>query len=203
LPKIKNEAVREDVRLPVNIPPRKFWAMYAALDHPDLVLTQRSADWWRVCMLILWEQGMRRGEVLGLRWFAVDFWTKTLQVAEGSKGRRERDLPILDGLLELLARFYVSEGQPADYCRLLPWRKDTDIRRIYEDWHAIQKLAGVSFRMKDCRSSAGSSMISAGVPTIVVRQMLGHSTVATTEKFYATPSQAALRAGSQARPGGQ
>ncbi len=73
---------------------------------------------------------------------------------------------------------------------------------MYEDWAAIQTLAKVSFRLKDCRSSTGSSMINAGTPTLTVRNFLGHSTVATTEKFYASPSPDALRAGLEARLGG-
>ena len=74
---------------------------------------------------------------------------------------------------------------------MLPWPYD-NYRNIYDDWHAIQKAAGIPdgehYVPKNCRSSCASELIAANVPTVVVKDFLGHATVATTENYYKTQS---------------
>jgi integrase len=83
----------------------------------------------------------------------------------------------------------------------LPWPHD-DYNNFYEDWHAIQTTAGMPkgdhYVPKNCRSTCASALIAANVPTVVVKDFLGHATVATTENYYIN-TKPALRAAAAAR----
>ena len=51
---------------------------------------------------------------------------------------------------------------------------------------------------KNCRSSCASELIAAGVPTVVVKDFLGHASVTTTEQYYIN-TKPALRSAAVAR----
>ena len=94
-----------------------------------------------------------------------------------------------------------STQEPGAATRCCPGPTNT-YRTIYEDWHAIQKAAGIPdgehYVPKNCRSTCASGLIAANVPTVVVKDFLGHQTVATTENYYIN-TQPALRAAANAR----
>ena len=77
---------------------------------------------------------------------------------------------------------------------------------LHANWRRIVKAAdlpdGVSYVPKNCRSSCGSQMVQNGVPTMVVRDFLGHSTVLTTERYYLSTSKDALRKAAESREKG-
>jgi len=92
-----------------------------------------------------------------------------------------------------------SGHQPQGPGASLPY--DTH-RNLYEDWHTIQKAAGIPdgehYVPKNCRSTCASELIAAKVPTVVVKDFLGHASVATTENYYIN-TKPALRAAATAR----
>ena len=49
----------------------------------------------------------------------------------------------------------------------------------------VQNILGVKFQLKDARRAYGQRMLDRGVPIEFVSHCLGHSSVATTQKFYA------------------
>jgi integrase len=69
------------------------------------------------------------------------------------------------------------------------------VRQLYGDWH---RIVGNDRRPKDARSSTGTQLIEAGVPTAVVQAMLGHSSIGVTERHYISKVNA-LRAAAAAR----
>ena len=116
---------------------------------------------------LAYELGLRRGEILGLRWGQVDLEKAELTVlSETSKGRRCRTLPLVPELVAALRGW--RESCPGEE-RVLPYLGN--VRKLYNDWH---KIAGGRVP-KNCRSSCGSQMVEAGTPTVVVKDWLGHS----------------------------
>jgi integrase len=62
------------------------------------------------------------------------------------------------------------------------------MRLLYEEWQVIEGVARVEHHLpKHYRSSRACELIDIGEPTLVVRDWMGHSTVTTTERFYASP----------------
>lgn len=84
---------------------------------------------------------------------------------------------------------------------VLPWPYET-YRQLYKDWHRIQVAAGIledaHYVPKNCRSTCASELIANQVPTVVVKDFLGHATVATTENYYIN-TKPAMRAAARAR----
>lgn len=196
-PSFKSAFIRDDRKAPVVVPRDSRAKIFAALDKPDLGLRLRSAQWWRVCLLILADLGLRRGEALGLCWGAVDLVRREVTAhAESSKGRRYRTLPLTPALFDELTTWRTACADPKDDERVLPWPKKT-FRRFYDDWEVIIAAAGLpegtKLIPKHFRSTCGSELIEAGVPTVVVKDMLGHASVTTTESHYIN-TRASLRA---------
>jgi integrase len=82
---------------------------------------------------------------------------------------------------------------------VLPWQKLTR-RQFYEDWNLLMDAAGTPGVVpKNFRSTAGSEMAAAGVSTVAVRDFLGHSSVTTTEAYYANTGLALREAAERRR----
>lgn len=132
----------------------------------------------------------------------MDFGRKEITVhAETSKGRRFRTLPMTAELHRVLRAWEIACGDSRDEKLVLPWERAT-YREMYDDWAVIIKAAGLPKGMKPApknfRSTCGSELTEAGVPTVVVKDLLGHASVTTTERFYVNTSPA-LRAAADAR----
>ena len=131
---------------------------------------------------------MRRGELIGLTWDRVNLGGLEVTVsAETSKGRKYRVLPLPAELAAILRAWKEKQKPTGARSEVLPWEHDT-YRSLYDDWHAIQKAAGIPagehYVPKDFRSSCASELIRAGVPTAVVKDILGHQNITTTERYY-------------------
>jgi site-specific recombinase XerD len=56
--------------------------------------------------------------------------------------------------------------------------------RIDTAWASLTKLAGVkNFRLHDCRHHFASKLVQAGVDLYTVKELLGHSEIAMTERY--------------------
>ena len=199
-PSFKGIFLREDREKPIIIPEEDFLAMVVALTKPNLALIKRSGEWWRVWLYLAYYLGLRRGELFGLTWESIDLTTSEVLVRAGSsKGRKDRVIPVQQEIVQMLKAW--KEDGEAGTVEVLPWPYD-NYRPLYEDWHIIQTAAGIAeddhYAPKNCRSSCASGLIAGGVPTIVVKDFLGHSSVTTTEKYYIN-TKPALRAAGSAR----
>ena len=161
--------------------------------------------------------GLRRGEVLGLRWQDIDFETQIIHVRQQihrSQGQLRigpvktragsRDLPLL-GLARgaLLAR---KEQQQADRMKLGSAWADTGLvfttrtgrpiepRNLVRsfvrirDSHGIQKI-----RVHAIRHTTASLLKDLGVPARDTQIILGHAHISTTQQIYTHVDEAARR----------
>jgi integrase len=122
-------------------------------------------------VLLSMNTGLRRGEVIKLRWTCIDFDRRLLTV-EGpdAKSRQTRYVPLNDEAVSVLRR----------------WREQAGNRgRVFEatisfraTWQKSLKRAGISrFRWHDLRHHFASRLVQRGVPLNTVRDLLGHSSV--------------------------
>jgi len=202
VPSFQSLFVKEDTRTPVVINDDDLAAIDAVLTDGLLTLQFRAVEWWRVFLWLATYLGLRRGEILGLTWAKVNLQTAEITVVSTvSKGRRDRTLPLAPQLLTLLQAWLATQGKIEATNEVLPLG-DVKQRRLYDDWYRILKAAGLPldrhFAPKHCRSTCASNLITAGVPTVVVKDWLGHASVTTTERFYVNTAPA-LRAAASAR----
>lgn len=174
---------------PKEVPDEDVKAVVHALTDRNLILTRRSREWWGVFIRTALFTGMRRSELLGLRWSEVDFKAGTLKVIRyTSKGRKDRLYESAHSLTDLLKEWSESQPQcPKPTHLVLPFEKNP--RGLYIDWDAILKHAGITeerrFTPHDCRSTCVSELLALGIALTTVRDWVGHSSVLVTERYYA------------------
>jgi len=185
LPSFKGVFVREDERAPIRIPEATFSALLAALKEPSLALRKQSPSWWTVFLRLLHWTGCRSGELLKLRWKSINFKKQTVTVlAETSKGRRDKEIPFRETLAKELLAWKAACGSSNDDDLVLPWSGDR--KPLYAEFKKIEKAAGVAHhQFKNYRSSRACALVDQGESTLAVKDWMGHSSVVTTEKFYA------------------
>ena len=173
------------------MPVAEYEEWITKLTSGKLTIDQTAAAWWLVFVKLVYHLGLRRSGTLLAEWKSINWDACTLTVvAETSKGRRTRTLPLMP---ELVADLRAWRAANPDETHVLPF--EGNVRRIYDDWHLI---AGKDRVPKNCRSITGTALIEAGIPTAVVQKWLGHKYITTTEKYYVNPTEL-LRAAAAAR----
>jgi integrase len=130
--------------------------------------------------------GCRSGELLGLEWRRVDLQRGLLLLeAEHTKAGRRRYVPINATARAVLLRL---ASYRASHCPASPWvfcNKDGGrVKSVRTAWARACKAAGLQdFRVHDLRHTAAAWLVTAGVPIMEVRELLGHSTVLVTERY--------------------
>ena len=128
-------------------------------------------------VLISMNTGMRRGELLALRWANVDMKGKQLTV-EGAtaKAGQTRHIPLNDEALDVLKKW--KEQAPAGD-RVIA--VDTGFKTA---WASLLERAKITkFRWHDLRHHFASRLVQAGVPLNTVRELLGHGSMAMTLRY--------------------
>ncbi len=209
-----NQAVRWQllVRNPADavVPPRPVRREMMALDETGTVLLLNAAKRSRLYgpIMLAVTTGLRRGEVLALRWTAIDLNRGTLSVREAleqtrdglafkqpktAKGRRIVDLPRI--AIEELQTHKMEQAQqrlllgPAyeDHGLVFPepdgrpWAPD----KLSSALAALVRRAGFTgLRLHDLRHTHATQLLKEGVHPKVVSERLGHATVAITLDTY-------------------
>lgn len=140
-------------------------------------------------VLVALRTGMRQGELKGLQWNAIDWQNRSLtvrhsycdvrKVLESPKSNRERHIPLDAEVLTILYQrrqatgFVFLDGhQPFNSPRingaLASVCARAEMRRV--TWHVLRHTFATSLAMR-------------GVPLQIVQQLLGHSSVKTTERY--------------------
>ena len=123
--------------------------------------------------------GCREGEILGLRWDAVDFERGYLRLDATKTGRSVR--PLGQAAADILTELPRIEGNPFVLPGLMP---KTHLREIKRVWYAVRheaKLEGL--RLHDLRHSFASVSATDGDSLLVVAAMLGHRHTDATARY--------------------
>lgn len=125
------------------------------------------------------ETGMRKAEILGLRWEDVDSPNRTLYVRR-SKNGEPRYVPMSERLAAALKQvprrvgssyvFATKQGRPFQ-----------DMRTAFENACVAAKIE--NFRFHDLRHTAASHLAMAGIPLKAVGEILGHKTPSMTARY--------------------
>jgi integrase len=128
-------------------------------------------------VLLSMNTGLRRGELLALRWESVDFSRRILTVEGGTaKNRQTRHVPLNDEAIGLLNcwRGQANGGQRV-------FEVSTGFKTA---WAKLLKRANITtFRWHDLRHHFASRLVQLGVPLNTVRDLLGHSSVAMSLRY--------------------
>ena len=166
---------------PVNEPEREIRVL--CTEEVQKLMGACPSAWWEALIAVAVTTGMRRGELLALRWEDVDLQSATIWVrntpGHRTKSRRNRAL-VLRGEVAALLRLLPCRGTLVFGGRDGPLRGDTVTKGFAE----IVRKAGISrCTLHDLRRTFVSHLANAGVSAALVQKLAGHSAIATTVKY--------------------
>lgn len=152
-----------------------------------LINSEFQDDNFRLAILLALCAGLRRGEVVGLRWEDVNLDDRTLTVRRSSlwlygkwydnqpKSSRERVIPLSEVLYEALRK---KEKVDDRVVNLAPFRMTAGFPKYTE------KIGIRRYRFHDLRRTFGTIMLQKGVDLKTCSILLGHSDITVTSDFY-------------------
>lgn len=158
----------------------------------DLLDPKRFPEGWkgerdRFLLLTLYTLGIRRAELLGLRWSDVDLSARTVRIV--GKGDKQRILPAMEGWLESLQDFQTlsrNEGVPVE--SWIFWehpKKKLTPKGVYTIVHSY--LQGASSVEKASphvmRHTFATHLLDMGADLASIRSLLGHANLSATQVY--------------------
>lgn len=182
----------------------QVWTAEEARRFLELARGHRLEEVWVVAL----GTGMRRGEVLGLRWEDVDVDRHTIHVRrslsvvggvarlKSPKSSRPRAIRVDDRVLAALEARRAEQDR--DRRRLgAEWRNEWGLvfttpggrvltpTSVTSAWGALVRRLGLPYiRLHDLRHTHATLMLQAGVPIKVVSERLGHASIQLTVDTY-------------------
>lgn len=140
----------------------------------------------RVMILLAVALGLRRSDIVRIRWSDVDLDRAEISYRERKKGDRIRTVPIGSRLVQEL--LILRASQPKNQERILSFRD----RQAYNRFQHVCEIAGIPRRpFHALRATAIKRMQAAGWPPEAVAEIVGDS-IRTIQEHYLTPSRAEL-----------
>ncbi|MDX2105772.1 MAG: tyrosine-type recombinase/integrase [Candidatus Melainabacteria bacterium] len=136
---------------------------------------QEFADYLRPAVLLSLNTGLRRGELLGLKWSDIDFERKNLTVSgEVAKDGETRHIALNEEALQVLKMWKQQPGVKSQW--VFHGKDGQPFQNLRKSWVEVLKRADIKdFRWHDLRHTFASKLVMAGVDLNRVRALLGHS----------------------------
>jgi integrase len=148
---------------------------------PDLA-ARFFSDYLRPMVLLTVNTGLRRGEVLQLKWSDVDLLQRKVIIrGDNAKSGKTRHVPLNDEAVATLQRWQPSAKATG---WVFPARDGGRLTSIKTSWKRVLKNAAIAdFRWHDLRHHFASRLVMKGVDLNTVRELLGHSDLSMTLRY--------------------
>ena len=155
-------------------------------------LLAECADHLRPIIITALNTGMRRGEILNLKWSQADLQDRIIVVTE-TKGGKDRIVPI-NAVLYLELRKLKDQNGTSEYVFVNPKTNSPygDVKNAFRA--ACERAKIVGLRFHDLRHTFATRLVQAGVDIITVKELLGHSSVRVTERYTHSNKDSKFRA---------
>jgi integrase len=129
-------------------------------------------------LLIALNTGMRKGEILRLRWHDIDLDNRFFFLKQ-TKSNKPRKVPISDFLVDVLN----SIKKTGEFVFANP-KTGKPISDLQTGFKAACRKAGISdLRFHDLRHTAATYMVIGGIDLVTVKEILGHATIQMTMRY--------------------
>lgn len=145
-------------------------------------LLARLPEPHHTAVIVAINSGLREGEQINLTWADVRL-DERLLIVRNTKSHRDRAVPMNQTLYEALKSIDRHIRSPYVFTNPETGTKFDRFNQKYP-WRKALEDAGVrSFRWHDLRHTCASRMVQAGVPLTAVKEILGHASIATTQRY--------------------
>ncbi|MFH1014692.1 MAG: tyrosine-type recombinase/integrase [Nitrospirota bacterium] len=130
-------------------------------------------------VIVALNTGMRKGEILGLKWHDVDFKRGIIYLLN-TKNSEKREIPMNEQVKTALIRTRKHARSPYIFCK--PDGKPYgDIKKSF--FTAMKKSDIINFRFHDLRHTFASQLVMSGIDLNTVRELLGHKSLEMTLRY--------------------
>lgn len=148
-------------------------------DEEIAKVLDQCASYLKPIVICALNTGMRKGEILSLKWQDVDLKNRFLFVRK-AKNNETRTLPICEVLYETLKEIGPQLGNQYVFTHA----DGRPFREIYYGFKAAVKRAGINdFRFHDLRHTCASRLAMQGLDIRVIQELLGQKTLAMTMRY--------------------
>ena len=144
-------------------------------------LMEASSDALRPILVVALHTGMRKGEILNLKWSQVDLKARIIRV-EKTKSGKVRHIPINDAVFNELNRLRKMDGQsPFVFFNPETMKPYIDVKKGFGGVCRRARISGLRFH--DLRHTFATRLISTGADIETVRDLLGHHSIIVTQRY--------------------
>jgi len=143
------------------------------------VLISNCSPHLKPIVIVALNTGMRKSEILGLKWRDVDFKRGVIQLLK-TKNNKPRHIPMNEMVKQALIEVRKEPESPYVFTN----RNDkpfVDLKRSFTS--ALKKSNIKDFRFHDLRHAFASQLVMSGVNLNTVRELLGHSSLEMTLRY--------------------
>lgn len=180
----------ENVKVKKGLPKTKRTS--ASLDDEEII--KNNKDLWIVPFIALYT-GLRKGEVLGLKWKDIDFEQNVINVVRSTyfRGNQtvekstkteagERTVPLLKPLKDELLK---APGKNPNHYVCTNAVKTLNLYHYERRMNEYKEKTGLRCTLHQLRHSFTTMCVEAGLPVKTIQEILGHSNISTTMDVYA------------------
>jgi len=148
----------------------------------EKTLIEASISYLRPIINTALNTGMRKGEILSLKWADVDLTNSYIIINQtNSKSKKQRKIPVNSFLKKLLIELKLKSPQ-GEYVFLdNKGQKINTIRTAYTA--ACRRANLIGLRFHDLRHTTATRMVESGANIVVISKILGHSDIKTTMRY--------------------
>lgn len=172
-------------KLPQSLP------VFINQDQLMLILSKTKSKVMKNIFATAFYTGLRRNEILNLRWSMINFESKILTLRQDesftTKNKRERIIPINETLLEILVDIFLKQKNKTldSYVFSIGKSFPIDGDWVSKSFKRAVRAANLSddIHFHTLRHSFASSLIQSGVSIYIVKELLGHRDISTTQIY--------------------
>ena len=144
-----------------------------------------SNEYLRPILLTALHTGMRKSEILTLKWNNIDLENKVITINQtNTKSKKTRRIPINSDLRKLLYEQKLKSGG-SEHVFLsqngTPYKFHDSIKNAFNG--ACKRAGIIGLRFHDLRHTAATRMVEAGASIVAVSKILGHSDIKITMRY--------------------
>ncbi len=142
---------------------------------------QKRQPWLLPLVTLGVHTGMRRGELLGLRWDNVNL-DRGLITLQQSKTLKIKAIPINESAREAL--IWLDKHRYGDHVFMYHWQKPIGKANVQKSIDRVCSKAGIDdFTFHGTRHTFGSHLVMAGVDLATVSKLMGHTKINMTMRY--------------------
>jgi len=151
------------------------------LDEENRLLNE-SISYLRPIIFTALNTGMRKGEILSLKWFDVDLDMNMITINQtNSKSKKQRKIPVSSRMRSMLLELKLQSGNQEYVFTDIQGRAIRTIRSAFQT--ACRKAGLEGLRFHDLRHTAATRMVESGANIVAISKILGHSDIKTTMRY--------------------